>query len=168
MPTPTNKAELKIAIQENYAKLNLELLDISEEMAARKEMPGHAKDTQMSVHDLLAYLLGWGTMVINWHAKKTKYEKVDFPETGFKWNQLGLLAQKFYADYENDSFENLKIKLEKTTQQILEIIDETSDYELYGMPWYEKYPFGKMIQLNTASPFKNAKDRIKKWRKGKC
>ena len=27
------------------------------------------------------------------------YESVDYPEVGFKWNQLGLLAQKFYADH---------------------------------------------------------------------
>ncbi|MFX4153989.1 ClbS/DfsB family four-helix bundle protein [Aliarcobacter butzleri] len=26
-------------------------------------------------------------------------EEVDFPETGYKWNQLGKLAQKFYEDY---------------------------------------------------------------------
>jgi len=35
------------------------------------------------------------------------------------------------------------------------------------MAWYDKWTFGKMIQLNTSSPFKNAKDRIRKWKKTK-
>ena len=34
-----------------------------------------------------------------------------------------------------------------------------------GNTWYDKWTSGKMIQLNTSSPFKNAKDRIRKWKK---
>ncbi|MFY7861762.1 MAG: ClbS/DfsB family four-helix bundle protein [Chitinophagales bacterium] len=30
---------------------------------------------------------------------------------------------------------------------------------------YEKWPLGKMIQLNTSSPFQKATIRIQKWKK---
>lgn len=66
----------------------------------------------MSIHNLVAYLIGWGQLVLKWNDRKSQGHEVDFPETGFKWNELG-----------------------------------------------------KMIQLNTASPFKNATARIRKWKK---
>jgi hypothetical protein len=96
---------------------------------------------------------------------KEKGLEVDFPETGFKWNELGLLDQKFNKYYEKEDFKMLIKKLDKTTKEILKIIESKSNVELYEMAWYDKWTMGKMIQLNTSSPFKNAKDRIRKWKK---
>jgi hypothetical protein len=31
----------------------------------------------------------------------SRSEKIDFPAKGFKWNELGKLAQKYYADYQH-------------------------------------------------------------------
>ncbi len=167
MAIPKNKEELATAISENYEKLKTELSAIPVKLTTGKELEGHAKNTLMSVNNLLAYLLGWGQLVLKWHDKKSKGLAVDFPETGYKWNELGLLAQKFYKDYEKEDFKSLIKKLDKTTDEILKIIASKSNKELYEMGWYEKWTFGKMIQLNTASPFKNAKDRIRKWKKMK-
>ena len=106
-------------------------------------------------------------MVLKWNDRKSKGFEVDFPETGFKWNELGLLAKKFYSDYEKVDFKTLTEKLDKTTNEILQLIESKTNVELYEMAWYDKWTFGKMIQLNTSSPFKNAKDRIRKWKKTK-
>jgi hypothetical protein len=84
---------------------------------------------------------------------------------GFKWNELGLLAQKFYKDSEKDDFKMLNKKLDMTTNEILKLIESKTNKDLYEMTWYDKWTLGKMIQLNTSSPFKNAKDRIRKWKK---
>lgn len=156
---------MRQAVLENYQKLTSELSDIPVQRSANKELDGHAKNTVMSINDLLAYLVGWGQLVLKWNHKKTNGLDVDFPETGYSWNQLGLLAQKFYKDYENDDFHTLRAKLNKTTTEILELIESKSNEELYETPWYDKWPLGRMIQLNTSSPFKNAKDRIRKWKK---
>ncbi|WP_326491305.1 ClbS/DfsB family four-helix bundle protein, partial [Rhodovulum sulfidophilum] len=64
-------------------------------------MEGHAAGTMMSPADLVAYLLGWNELVLKWLDRDDRGEAVEFPETGFKWNQLGSLAQKFYADYQH-------------------------------------------------------------------
>ena len=37
--------------------------------------------------------------------------------------------------------------------------------ELYGKPWYDKWPKGRMIQFNSSSPYANARGRIRKWLK---
>lgn len=167
MAIPKNKEELIIAILNNYKKLTTELSNIPIDMTTNKELEGHSKNTLMSINDLVAYLVGWGQLVLKWNDKKTKGLDVDFPETGFKWNELGQLAQKFYKDYEKDDFKTLNKKLDKTTNEILKLIESKTNEELYGMAWYDKWTFGKMIQLNTSSPFKNAKDRIRKWKKTK-
>lgn len=121
----------------------------------------------MSINNLVAYLVGWGQLVLKWNDKKEKGLHVDFPETGFKWNELGQLAQKFYEDYKKDDFKTLIEKLDNTTNEVLKLIESKTNIELYGLAWYDKWSLGKMIQLNTSSPFRNAKDRIRKWKKTK-
>ena len=164
MAVPKNKEELIFTIESSYSKLKKDLETIPSELTSEKELDGHAKGTQMSVSDLVAYLIGWGELVLKWNRKKNG-EQVDFPETGYKWNELGKLAQKFYADYQNIDYKSLLIKLDKTKDEILELIKQTTNNDLYQKPWYDKWTKGKMIQLNTSSPYKNARSRVRKWKK---
>ncbi|WEK37908.1 MAG: ClbS/DfsB family four-helix bundle protein [Candidatus Pseudobacter hemicellulosilyticus] len=167
MAVPASKEELIAAINTNYSKLKKELADIPFERTTLKELEGHASGTLMSINNLLAYLVGWGELVLQWNRKKANNEPVDFPETGYKWNELGRLAQKFYADYQDDDFTVLSQKLDKTVMAILSLIAGKSNKELYEVCWYEKWTLGRMIQFNTASPYMNARGRIRKWKKEK-
>lgn len=167
MSIPKNKDELLKALVDNYKKLTDELANIPIDLTEKKELNGHSKNTLMSINNLVAYLVGWGQLVLKWNDKKSKGLAVDFPETGFKWNELGQLANKFYKDYEADDFKALSTKLNKTTNEILKLIEGRTNKELYETAWYGKWTLGKMIQLNTSSPFKNARDRIRKWKKTK-
>ena len=56
-------------------------------------------------------------------------------------------------------------KLDETVAEILNVIERKSNTELYGVSWYEKWTLGRMIQFNTASPYTNARVRIRKWKK---
>ncbi|MFT4665749.1 MAG: hypothetical protein ACI8YQ_001471 [Polaribacter sp.] len=165
MPIPKNKSELLSAINTAYDKLKKEVVDIPIALTTIVELEGHAKGTQISIENLLAYLIGWGELLLKWQDKKEKGEEVVFPEEGYKWNELGLLAQKSYKDYGAEDFEKLQKKLEQTVQRILELVAKTEEQDLYERPWYGKYPLGRMIQLNTSSPYKNARSRIRKWKK---
>ena len=165
MAIPKNKDELLKAIIDNYKKLTEELSNIPIEFSTSKDLDGHQKHTFISINDLVAYLIGWGQLVLKWHKRKEKGLQIDFPETGFKWNELGQLAQKFYKDNEDVDFKTLISKLDLTTYEILKLIESKTNSELYEIPWYNKWTLGKMIQLNTSSPFNNAKVRIKRWKK---
>lgn len=167
MAVPTNKTELQVAVTTNYNKLQNEFINIPFDMTHKKELEGHSKGTLMSVNNLLAYLVGWGELVLKWIDKKDHLQKVDFPETDYKWNELGKLAQKFYKDYEKDDFTVLQEKLQSTVDKILKVIDAKSNIELYETTWYEKWTLGRMIQFNTASPYTNARSRLRKWKKEK-
>jgi hypothetical protein len=167
MAIPSNKEELIIAIQNDYKKLEAELASIPTNLSFQKELEAHTKGQLMSIHDLVAYLLGWGQLVIKWNERKSANLPVDFPETGYKWNQLGQLAQKFYDDYKELDFASLQSLLNSTVKQILDFVKNKSNHELYEVPWYETYTLGRMIQLNTSKPYKNAHARIRKWKKSK-
>ncbi|UXD70064.1 ClbS/DfsB family four-helix bundle protein [Sphingobacterium faecium] len=167
MAIPTNKEELRQAVEINYNKLKKELSSIPQELTRIQELEGHAKGTKMSINNLLAYLIGWGSLVLKWNLKKDNNESVDFPETGYKWNELGRLAQKFYEDYQTDDFTTLKQNLDIHVDQILSLIATKSNQELYEINWYENWTLGRMIQFNTSSPYANATGRIRKWKKQK-
>ena len=167
MAVPTTREELQKAIEMNYNKLKKELDTIPEELWEAKELEGHSKGTLMSIHNLVAYLAGWGQLVLKWNCKKDRGEAVDFPETGYKWNELGKLAQKFYEDYKDDDVKALTETLDATVKEILKLIESKSNTALYAVSWYDKWTQGRMIQFNTASPYANARARIRKWKKEK-
>ncbi len=167
MPIPANKSELKEAIQHNFFKLMEEVKDIPTDKFEEKSMAGHAKNTRMSPSNLLGYLLGWSTLVLTWYDHWKADKGIVFPASGYKWNDLGLLAQKFYDDYDQLSRRDLEKHLYKNYNEILQIINDSKEDELYEISWYKNYTAGRMIQLNTASPCKNARLRLRKWRKGK-
>ncbi|MCI1898847.1 MAG: ClbS/DfsB family four-helix bundle protein [Enterobacter sp.] len=167
MNVPQTKLELLAAIDKNFNTLLRYLHSIPLEATSDNSMVGHAKGTEMSVHDLVSYLLGWNALVVKWIAADEKGLPVDFPDTGFKWNQLGLLAQKFYADYKDLSYVSLLAELEAVQVEIVKCIEKRSDDDLYGHPWYSKWTMGRMISLNTSSPYANAAARLRKWAKMK-
>lgn len=167
MAVPQNKAELLEAIGTSYDRLVRDLATIPDQMADEASLDGHAKGTVMSVRDLVSYLVGWNELVLKWHAGRAAGEAVDFPDTGFKWSDLGRLAQKFYGDYRALDFPELLQRFAQAKARIVELVESLGDGELYGAPWYEKSTLGRMIQLNTSSPYANARGRLRKWKRAK-
>ncbi|MBO8135634.1 MULTISPECIES: ClbS/DfsB family four-helix bundle protein [Dickeya] len=165
MGVPQTKSDLLSAIDKNFNKLIGYLSAIPPELTSDKSMDGHAKGTEMSVCDLVAYLLGWNTLVVKWITDDARGQPVDFPETGYKWNQLGLLAQKFYMDYKELNYPSLINNLQSAKDEIVKLIDERTNEELYGKSWYGKWTMGRMISFNTSSPYANANGRLRQWAK---
>ena len=165
MAVPACKAELLAAIAETFDKLMADLARIPLERANSPTLQGHVAATVMSPADLVAYLIGWNELVLKWLERDDQGLAVDFPETGFKWNQLGLLAEKFYGDYPSLDWPARLERLIAAKTRLVETISARSNEELYGAPWYEKWTKGRMIQFNTASPYANARGRIRKWLK---
>lgn len=165
MSIPQNKDELLSAIDKTFSKLFEDLKTVPADVKNLPKMEGHAKGTEMSVSDLAAYLIGWNVLVLKWLDHDKKGLPIDFPETGFKWNELGKLANKFYDDYKNVPFPNLLQQLQTAKDKIVKEIASRSNESLYEKAWCGKWTMGRMIQLNTSSPYSNARNRLRKWLK---
>jgi len=90
LSVPQNKDELLKAIETTFSKLLADLKAVPESEAFALSMDGHAKSTQMSVANLVAYLIGWNELVLKWLDHDRAGQHTDFPETGFKWNELAV------------------------------------------------------------------------------
>lgn len=165
MPIPTTRTELLAAVHERFAKLDAALDDVPPDRVDAASMDGHAKGTLMSVNNLVSYLIGWNELVLKWLNLDDTGRKIDFPETGYQWNELGALARKFYADHSDRTFAENRKRLTAANARLVAEISRRTDEELYGAPWHGKWTMGRMIQLNSSSPYENARARLRKWLK---
>lgn len=168
MAVPQSKDDLIAAIALEYGKLLKALDDVPPGFVQMRTMDGHAKGTLMSPFDLVAYLTGWNELVLKWLERDAAGEPIDFPETGFKWNELGKLAQKFYRDYADIPYPALVTRLDAARERIVAALGQRDDAALYGRPWYGKWTLGRMIQFNTSSPYANARGRLRTWLKAQA
>jgi hypothetical protein len=163
MAIPQSKTELLSAIEVSFDKLMTDLRAVPLDLADDCGLDGHAAGTRMSIANLVSYLIGWNELVLKWLDRDKAGLAVDFPETGFKWSELGRLAQKFYRDYEALPYPALLQRLEAAKVRIVSEIESRSDDTLYGRCWRDgKWTMGRMIQFNTSSPYANARARLRK------
>jgi len=160
-----SKEQLQQAIELTLQKILADYLTIPEDVARKIAVEGNVKGTQISVCDTVSYLIGWGKLVLKWHAQKSAGQSVDFPETGYQWNQLGKLAQSFHLQYQSWTYNDLLVELKSTIAEILCLIERLDDQQLYADHWYQQYTLGRMIQFNTSSPMKNMRIKIRKFKK---
>lgn len=163
MAVPATKGELLAAIDKTFAQLERDLDRVPRSAVREPVLEGHVKNTLMSPADLLAYLIGWNQQVLTWHKRRAEGLPDELPAPGIKWNELGLLAQNYYAGHKNDSWDQLRSQLYDAKKAIIDLIQGYSDVELYGQPWYGKWTMGRMISFNTSSPYTNARGRIRAW-----
>jgi hypothetical protein len=162
---PQNKNELIEAIRSLSSKLSADYQSIPSDLSRKLEIEGNVKNTTISVCDTLSYLIGWGKLVLKWYELKSKNKPVDFPETGYKWNQLGELAQSFQFDYKDWDFIDLQLEFKSTTENIIILINNLDNHSLYEIPWYGQWTLGRMIQFNTSSPMKNMRTKVRRFKK---
>ncbi|MGR6873658.1 ClbS/DfsB family four-helix bundle protein [Pseudomonas sp. HK3] len=162
---PQNKQELEQAIELSFDKTLADYLSIPNELSREIGVEGNIKGAEVSVCDTLAYLIGWGRLVLKWHRLTQAGQPVDFPEKGYAWNELGLLAQSFHTEYSKWHYADLITEFKSTINDILLLVHSLSDHDLYHVTWYEKYTLGRMMQFNTSSPMKNIRTKVRKFKK---
>lgn len=163
MAIPASKEQLLAAIDEEYARLQRELDRVPSHAAREPVLPGHVRGTMMSPADLVAYLIGWNQQVLLWHESRAAGQPGEFPAADASWSDLGALAQRFYREREGESWAALRAQLDDVERHIVELVNARTDEELYGSPWYRTWTLGRMISLNTSSPYRNASGRIRRW-----
>lgn len=162
---PKTKDELHTAIKSAFEKLWQDYQSVPDSMSREIGVEGNIKGTEISVADTVAYLVGWGKLVLKWYALSVKSEPIDFPETGFQWNELGKLATHFHDTYVDWQYDDLLAEFQQITKRLLDLITSLDNDELYGDNWYKSYTLGRMIQFNTSSPMNNMRTKVRRFKK---
>lgn len=167
MPIATNKAALRQDIKEAYRRLRPLLGGFSPSQLHAPLLEGQCKGMMMSPHDLLAYLVGWAELVLSWRRRWLAEGRIQqIPVSGF-----GRMARHFYSLHAALPHAALLSRLDDAVVDVLAMVDGCSEEELYGTVWYtarssgRTYTFGRLVQMNTAAPYRNARSRIGRWKK---
>lgn len=121
---------------------------------------------------MIAYQLGWLTLVKSWDDAELSGETPILPAKGYKWNNLGALYQSFYKTYKDLSL----LALMQLFQQKISLyncwIDSLSEETLFikdNRNWTKPYPsswtVARFIHINSVAPFKSFRAKIRKWKK---
>ncbi len=166
------KASLSKEIQTEYNKLAAILAQIPTEYRKVKLLEGTGG--QISVADLVAYQIGWGSLLISWYDKGIKGEMPDMPGEGFtQWDYVGL-ARHFYVKYRYSSWSEAAKKFYTVVQRILDIVEKeyaAGNLDKKGVwAWCtlssgKEWPLNKWVRVNTASPYRKAAATIRKFLK---
>jgi len=157
------KAPLSKKIQAEYNKLLNIVAQIPLKYRRLKKIDGTGGN--VSVADIIAYQIGWGTLLIGWYKAGIKGKKPSMPGEGFSiWDYSGL-AQHFYAKYQHDaSYKQIK-EFHAVVGQILDIVEkehQSGNLDKIGVwPWCtlpsnKQWPLSKWCTVNTTSPYKRA------------
>lgn len=164
MPLPTCKDELLRNLDLAYSRLIDEIAAIP---AALEREP--AIEGGISLCDLIAYQIGWSGLLLSWESQEREGRAAQMPAPGFKWNQLGLLADSFYREFQPCSREQLLALFADRVARIrgfIEASDEADLFRLGARRWAaDKWPVVKWIQVNTIAPYTSARAKLRKWRK---
>ena len=164
MPLPSSKEELLDKLQLAYEKLDAEFDDVTPVLEKDKQIEGN-----ISCCDVIAYQLGWGQLLLGWDSTELSGSTPDMPASGFKWNQLGELANSFYQAHNEKSLKQLRTEFKQLYNQLTEWIESLTEAELlkpHQRHWTGgKWAMVKWIQINTIAPYQSARTKVRRWKR---
>ena len=122
--------------------------------------------------EIIAYQLGCMGLIRGWDKDELDGKEVFMPAPGYKWNQMGALYQGFYEKHKDESLSRLKMLFAADLDSFIQWLDGFSNDELFkpgGRKWAastaSNWPIWKWVHINTVSPFKSFRSKIRKWKK---
>lgn len=165
-------APLSKVIQKEYNKLISLIAQIPLKTRTLKLMQGTGG--KVSIADIVAYQIGWGTSVLEWYKAGVKGKMPLMPGHGFAiWDYVGL-ARYFYKKYQYDNGYKQEKMLHNVVKQIIAVVEnefQNSNLEKIGVwPWCtlpsgKQWPLSKWITINSSSAYKRASALIRKFLK---
>ena len=121
---------------------------------------------------MIAYQLGWMNLIQTWETNEQKGIVQAMPKEGYKWNTMGSLYEEFYKEYSQYALTELIDMFNKSIDDIIKLVDSYTEDEVFEQgkrKWASStpsnWPIYKWITINTVSPFKTFRSKIRKWNK---
>lgn len=162
-----DKQQLIDAIKRSASLYIKEFDDIEE-----SDKDWRMEERERTPYENLAYQLGWMSLIQQWEKEEQKGNTPEMPAPGIKWNKLGTLHQRFYAEYRSHSIQEMKVLFSKKVAEVCVWLDSFEDSALFqpgGRKWAQSassnWPVWKWVHTNTVAPFTTFRSKIRKWKR---
>jgi hypothetical protein len=160
MPRPTTKHQLLQAIEIERNALEEFLAQLSPAQLTQPGLVG-----SWSAKDVLAHLIEWEQMVLNWHSAGLKGKVPVTPAEGFNWAQLPALNQLIYEKHRDRPLADIQKDFKSSFKKMLNTIQGLSDEELFThgrYAWTKSNTLGAYFISSTSSHYHWARTTMKK------
>ncbi|MEW6093196.1 MAG: ClbS/DfsB family four-helix bundle protein [Chloroflexota bacterium] len=165
MPRPTSKTDLLTAIDQERGALEAILEALTPEQMVEPGVVG-----EWSVKDVLAHLVEWEQMVLEWYRAGLRGDIPEMPAPGYKWNQTPQLNQMIYKKHHDRPLDKVMEEFHASHREILGVIQDLSNEELFTAgryAWTQKNTMGTYFVSATSGHYLWARKEIRKGLKAK-
>ena len=120
-----------------------------------------------SVKDVLAHLVEWQQMNLDWYAAGLRGEKPAMPEPGFTLRELPRLNQMIYLKHHRRSLQAVMRDYRSYHDRIVELIQTLPDSDLVTLNRFSwtgpSWTLSDYLRASTAAHYLWARTRIRRW-----
>lgn len=144
MSRPTTKIDVINAAADNWKKMNTIIASLTEKELSTffdfskdvKKKEAHWKRDK-NLRDILIHLYEWHQLLINWiRENKIGNNKPFLPEP-YNWKTYGDMNIEFWKKHQNTTLEQAKEMLVKSHEEVMSLIEEFSNEELFSKGVYQ-------------------------------
>ena len=125
-----------------------------------------------SVKDILAHLVEWQRMNLNWYAAGLRGEKVAMPAPGFTLRELPRLNEMIYRKHQRRALQAVLRDYRSFHERVVDLIETLPDSDLITLKKFSwtgpSWTLSDYLRASTAAHYLWARTRIRRWlRSGK-
>lgn len=170
MPRPATKPDLIKAADEQFNKLWALIDSMPDAQNAVLDFSGDPKrkeahwNRDKNMRDVFVHLYEWHQLLLNWVNANQSGEKKPFLPEPYNWKTYGNMNVEFWKKHQNTPYSESVQLLRKSHEQVLEMIEEFSNDELFtkqAFSWTGTSSLGSYCVSATSSHYDWAVKKIK-------
>jgi hypothetical protein len=123
-----------------------------------------------SVKDILAHLLEWQQMNLDWYEAGLRGERPAIPAPGMTMRELPRLNETIYRKHHRRSLQEVWQDYHQNHERIVALIETLTDEELVTLERYSwtgpSWTLSDYLRASTAAHYLWARTRIRRWWRG--
>lgn len=124
-----------------------------------------------SVKDILAHLVEWQQMNLNWYAAGQRGEKPAMPAPGYTLRELPRLNEAIYRKHHRRSLEAVVHDYQSYHEQVVALVRALPDADLVTLERFSwtgpSWTLSDYLRAATAAHYLWARTRIRRWRRAR-
>lgn len=159
MAIPTDRQELRTAIDTTYGKLCVDL----DRLTASQAREVCVDD--WTVVDVLTVRTWWARAVVGWIEAGQRGEVPQTPAPGYSWRETPRLNTKTIADApKRRSWKRVRAEFEDSHDAVIATLEQLSDPELEQVgqfEWAGRWPVLRWVSISTATGYASSRTYVR-------